>query len=125
MALVLAVLTLTLSAGAAEATGWYLMLPPIDLRVHEGTKMWRLLPAAPLGRWERIAAFDTAQACEDERGLTLHDAKILRKLAALGWRVVEVHDEQRWWFLALEREALSGHRADHAVCVAADDPALR
>jgi hypothetical protein len=52
---------------------WILMHPP-EVRDESYPRGYRLLPAAPMSEWRRVAAFDTQDACEAARRRDVDDS---------------------------------------------------
>lgn len=57
-------------AAALALTGWYLMIPPIDVPGHHDD-------SAPISKWQVADSFDTAAACSNalNRRFTLEEKK--------------------------------------------------
>ena len=122
--LLVVVVLFILPPGSAAAGGsWYLVAPP----------WFKPLPAplldAPLSDWERVRAFDSAEACEAGR------QERITRTEANAWRALELDSKARragrsadvqkdMEDLALEA-TIEARWAQALLCVASDDPRLR
>ena len=112
-----------LGVSTAWGGGWYLVGPPIVSRATGSQEIWWLLPTASLRAWERLQAFDSAAACEDEREKVLNDGRRLREPSEKIWPVLEGSNPPR--LVALQRDALFPAQMTMVRCIASDDPGLR
>jgi len=81
-ALVTLLLLGALTACLRPRPAWTLVQPP-EVRNESSPRGYQLLPAAPLGEWHEVAAFDSELACEAARKERL-DGAIVRARAAVG-----------------------------------------
>ncbi|HKX04382.1 MAG TPA: retropepsin-like aspartic protease [Methylomirabilota bacterium] len=106
----IALFVLALATTASAGPGWYL-LRPLPLPGNPGDWIPLEFDLTPLSHWQRIKAYDTADACEAGKEAYLQDA--IRKSALNAVRDGETPEDVSYFV-----------RAIFSQCIASDDPRL-
>jgi hypothetical protein len=101
-------------AAAFVLVGWYLIAPPVTFgKRPDGTVGWKSGVSEPLRKWQKLEAFNSAQACNARMLQLYNDAAA--KIDNSHYNLSNPNDQ---------RAALEADSEAVAECVSSDDPRL-